>query len=262
MFSFLRKKYLNALVNWGRIRENGGNRVNLKYKRVILKLSGEVLAGKKGFGVDYDVVTEVAGYIKKMSEAGVEVGVVIGAGNFWRGRNSKNMERTTADYMGMMGTVMNSLAMADALKYLGVKNHIMSAISMTQLAENYNREQAVSYLNEGSVVIFSAGTGSPFFSTDTTAALRAAEIDAELILLAKKVDGVYDCDPSTNPDAKRFETLSYSEVLRRKLGVMDFTAITLCMDNSIPIAVFDLNVPENILRACSGENVGTMVFGD
>jgi uridylate kinase len=236
--------------------------LNLKYKRVILKLSGEVLAGKKGFGVDDDVVAEVAGTIKKLADAGVEVGVVIGAGNFWRGRSNKRMERTTADYMGMMGTVMNSLAMADALKFLGVKNHILSSISMTQLAECYNREKAVNYLNEGAVVIFSAGTGSPFFSTDTTAALRAAEIDAELILLAKRVDGVYDSDPAINPNAVKYETLSYSEILIKKLAVMDFTAITLCMDNSIPIAVFDLNVPENIMKACSGINVGTMVFGE
>jgi len=236
--------------------------LNLKYKRVILKLSGEVLAGKKGFGVDDDVVAEVAGTIKKLADAGVEVGVVIGAGNFWRGRSNKRMERTTADYMGMMGTVMNSLAMADALKFLGVKNHILSSIAMTQLAECYNREKAVNYLSEGAVVIFSAGTGSPFFSTDTTAALRAAEMDAELILLAKRVDGVYDSDPAINPNAVKYETLSYSEILNKKLAVMDFTAITLCMDNSIPIAVFDLNVPENIMKACSGINVGTMVFGE
>ena len=234
----------------------------LKYKRVILKLSGEVLAGKKGFGVDDDVIAEVAGYIKRLSDAGVQVGVVIGAGNFWRGRSNKRMERTTADYMGMMGTVMNSLAMADALKFLGVKNNILSAISMTQLAECYNREKAVQYLEQGSVVIFSAGTGSPFFSTDTTAALRAAEIDAELILLAKRIDGVYDSDPNINSNAKKYESLSYSDVLAQKLGVMDFTAITLCMDNQIPIAVFDLNVPENILKACEGINVGTMIFGE
>ncbi len=236
--------------------------MNLKYKRVLLKLSGEVLAGKKGFGIDDDVVAEVAGTIKKLNDAGVEVGVVIGAGNFWRGRSNKRMERTTADYMGMMGTVMNSLAMADALKFLGVKNHILSSISMTQLAECYNREKAVRYLNDGAVVIFSAGTGSPFFSTDTTAALRAAEIDAELILLAKRVDGVYDCDPATHPEAIKYDTLSYSEILSKKLAVMDFTAITLCMDNNIPIAVFDLNVPENIMKACSGINVGTLIFGE
>ena len=236
--------------------------MDFKYKRVILKLSGEVLAGKKGFGVDDDVVAEVAGYVKKITDAGIQVGVVIGAGNFWRGRSNKRMERTTADYMGMMGTVMNSLAMADALKFLGVKNHMLSAIPMTPLAESYNREKAIGYIEAGEVVIFSAGTGSPFFSTDTTAALRAAEMDAELILLAKRIDGVYDCDPMLNPNAKKYETLSYSEILNKKLGVMDFTAITLCMDNHIPIAVFDLNVPENILRACEGQNVGTIVTGD
>lgn len=236
--------------------------MDFKYKRVILKLSGEVLAGKKGFGVDDDVVAEVAGYVKKITDAGIQVGIVIGAGNFWRGRSNKRMERTTADYMGMMGTVMNSLAMADALKYLGIKNHMLSAIPMTPLAESYNREKAIGYIEAGEVVIFSAGTGSPFFSTDTTAALRAAEMDAELILLAKRIDGVYDCDPMLNPNAKKYDTLSYSEILNKKLGVMDFTAITLCMDNQIPIAVFDLNVPENILRACEGQNVGTIVTGD
>lgn len=236
--------------------------MNIKYKRVILKLSGEVLAGQKGFGVDDDVVAEIAGYIKKLVDASVQVGIVIGAGNFWRGRSNKRMERATADYMGMMGTVMNSLAMGDALKYLGVKNHVMSAISMTQLSENYNREAALNYLDQGDVVIFSAGTGSPFFSTDTAAALRAAEIDAELILLAKRIDGVYDSDPAINPNAKKYSTLSYSEVLAQKLGVMDFTAITLCMDNQIPIAVFDLRDPENIMRACEGINTGTIVSGN
>ncbi len=236
--------------------------MEFKYKRVILKLSGEVLAGQKGFGIDDQVISNVATYIKKMADAGIEVGVVIGAGNFWRGRSSKNMERTTADYMGMMGTVMNSLAMADALKFLKVKSRVISAISMTQLAENYNRENAVNYLNAGEVVIFAAGTGSPFFSTDTTAALRAAEMDAELILLAKRIDGVYDSDPMINPNAVKYSSLSYSEILNKKLAVMDFSAITLCMDNHIPIQVFDLNQPENIMKACAGENVGTLVFGE
>ncbi len=233
--------------------------MDLKYKRVVLKLSGEVLAGGKGFGIDGEMVNRIATHIKTMTEKGVEVAVVIGAGNFWRGRSSQNMTRTTADYMGMMGTVMNSLAMADALKYNNVPNVVMSAIAMTQLAESYNRERAVSYLSEGKVVLFAAGTGSPFFSTDTTAALRAAEMDAELILLAKRIDGVYDADPMINPDAKKYDKLDYSEVLNKKLAVMDFTAITLCMDNLIPIAVFDLNQPENILKACSGENVGTII---
>lgn len=233
--------------------------MELKYKRVILKLSGEVLAGQKGFGIDDEVVANVAKTIKTMVDQKLEVGVVIGAGNFWRGRSSKTMERTTADYMGMMGTVMNSLAMSDALKYLDVPNKLMSSIAMTPLAENYNRERAVSYIGNGEVVIFAAGTGSPFFSTDTTAALRAAEMDAELILLAKRVDGVYDCDPMINPEAKKYERLTYLDVLSQKLGVMDFTAITLCMDNKIPIAVFDLNKPENILKTCMGQNVGTII---
>lgn len=233
--------------------------MELKYKRVILKLSGEVLAGEKGTGIDDSVVVGIAKNIKSMVESGVEVGVVIGAGNFWRGRTSKHMTRTTADYMGMMGTVMNSLAMSDALKALRVPNVVVSAIAMSQLAETYNREQSVAHLESGKVVIFAAGTGSPFFSTDTTAALRAAEMDAELILLAKRVDGVYDSDPLLNPNASKYDRMTYSEVLNKKLGVMDFTAITLCMDNAIPIAVFDLSIPENILRACSGENVGTII---
>lgn len=233
--------------------------MELKYKRVVLKLSGEVLAGGKGFGIDSTVVNDIACHIKTMVDNNVEVAVVIGAGNFWRGRSSQNMTRTTADYMGMMGTVMNSLAMGDALKYLKVPTVVMSAIAMTQLAETYNRERAVECLEAGKVVIFAAGTGSPFFSTDTTAALRAAEMEAELILLAKRVDGVYDSDPMINPNAVKYDRLDYSEVLSQKLGVMDFTAITLCMDNSIPIAVFDLSKPENILKACSGENVGTII---
>lgn len=233
--------------------------LELKYKRVLLKLSGEVLAGSKGTGIDDNVMKSIGETIQSMTNSGVEVAVVIGAGNFWRGRTSTHMTRTTADYMGMMGTVMNSLAMSDALKYLKVPNVVISSIAMTPLAEPYNRENAVAYLEGGKVVIFAAGTGSPFFSTDTTAALRAAEMDAELILLAKRVDGVYDSDPMVNPEAKKYERLTYTEILNQKLGVMDFTAITLCMDNAIPIAVFDLNVPENILKACSGINVGTII---
>ncbi|GAU79843.1 UMP kinase [Fusibacter sp. 3D3] len=233
--------------------------MELKYKRVLLKLSGEVLAGTRGSGVDYDTVQEIAGYVKKIHQLGAEVGIVIGAGNFWRGRSNPNMERTTADYMGMLATVMNSLAMSDALKYLGVENKVLSAIPMPQVGEAYNRENAVNYLSEGKVVLFAAGTGSPFFSTDTAAALRAAEIDAELILLAKNIDGVYDCDPAKFEHAKKYEKISFTEVLSKKLGVMDLTSITICMDNHIPISVFDLNVPENIIKACSGLNVGTII---
>lgn len=233
--------------------------MELKYKRVLLKLSGEVLAGAKGTGVDYDTVQEIAGYVKKLHQFGAEVGIVIGAGNFWRGRSNPNMERTTADYMGMLATVMNSLAMSDALKYLGVESKVLSAIPMPQVGEAYNRENAVHYLSEGKVVLFAAGTGSPFFSTDTAAALRAAEIDAELILLAKNIDGVYDCDPAKFDHAKKYDRISFTEVLNQKLGVMDLTSITICMDNHIPISVFDLNVPENIIKACSGLNVGTII---
>jgi len=233
--------------------------LELKYKRVVLKLSGEAMAGAKGFSIDDTMIAKVAGIIKEMTVAGVEVAVVIGAGNFWRGRSSKNMARATADYMGMMGTVMNSLAMSDGLKQQGVKNRVMSAISMRPLADDYNRENALRLLADGEVVIFSAGTGSPFFSTDTTAALRAAEIDADLILLAKNIDAVYDCDPACNPDAKRYDRLSYAEVLDKRLQVMDLTAVTLCMDNRIPIALFDLKKPENIMKACEGKNVGTII---
>lgn len=236
--------------------------LNLKFKRVILKLSGEVLAGSNKVGISSEVVNSIAYRIKEMTENGIEVGLVIGAGNFWRGRTSESMTRATADYMGMMGTVMNSLAMSDALKAIATPNIVMSAITMTALAESYNRENALNHLKQGKVVIFAAGTGSPFFSTDTTAALRAAEMDAELILLAKKVDGVYDSDPATNPHAKKYDSLTYSEVLNQKLAVMDFSAITLCMDNHIPISVFDLNVPENILKACAGDNVGTLIRED
>ncbi len=233
--------------------------MELKYKRVLLKLSGEVLAGTKGSGVDYDTVQKIAEYVKQLHQMGAEVGIVIGAGNFWRGRSNPKMERTTADYMGMLATVMNSLAMSDALKYLGVQSKVLSAIPMPQVGEAYNRENAVSYLSQGKVVLFAAGTGSPFFSTDTAAALRAAEIDAELILLAKNIDGVYDCDPAKFEHAKKYAKISYTEVLNQKLGVMDLTSITICMDNHIPISVFDLNVPENIIKACSGLNVGTII---
>ncbi|MBF4691759.1 UMP kinase [Fusibacter ferrireducens] len=233
--------------------------MELKYKRVLLKLSGEVLAGTRGSGVDYDTVHNIAKYVKEIHQLGAEVGIVIGAGNFWRGRSNPKMERTTADYMGMLATVMNSLAMSDALKYLDVESKVLSAIPMPQVGEAYNRENAVHYLSEGKVVLFAAGTGSPFFSTDTAAALRAAEIDAELILLAKNIDGVYDCDPVKYESAKKYDKISFTEVLNQKLGVMDLTSITICMDNHIPISVFDLNFPENIIKACSGLNVGTII---
>lgn len=233
--------------------------MNTSYKRVLLKLSGEALAGEKGSGLDEQTILEVAAQVKKLIEMGVEVGVVVGGGNFWRGRTSGSMDRTTADYMGMLATVINSLAMQDAIESLGVPTRVMSAIEMRQIAEPYIRRRAVRHLEKGRVVIFSAGTGNPYFSTDTTAALRAAEIEADVILLAKKVDGVYDSDPMKNPDAKKFDELSYIEVINRGLGVMDSTATTLCMDNQIPIYVFGLDDPSNIIRVCCGEHIGTIV---
>ncbi len=229
------------------------------YKRVILKLSGEALAGEKGTGIDDATLNCVAEQVKNLSDLGVEVGVVVGGGNFWRGRTSGSMDRTTADYMGMIATVINALAMQDAIENMGVSTRVMSAIEMRQISEPYIRRRAVRHLEKGRVVIFAAGTGNPYFSTDTTAALRAAEIEAEVILLAKKVDGVYDSDPMLNPDAKKFTELDYLEVISRRLQVMDSTAITMCMDNNIPIYVFGLDEPSNIVKVCCGENIGTIV---
>lgn len=233
-----------------------------KYKRIILKLSGEALAGDKGFGLNQEVMDSIAVQVKEIIELGVEVAVVVGGGNFWRGRSSEGMDRTTADYMGMLATVINSLGLQDALENIGVLTRVQTAIEMRQIAEPYIRRRAIRHLEKGRVVIFAAGTGNPYFSTDTTASLRAAEIEAEVILLAKKVDGVYDSDPAENPDAKRFDKLSYLDVLKRGLKVMDSTATSLCMDNKIPIIVFSLKNPENIKRVVLGEEIGTYVKED
>ena len=230
-----------------------------KYKRIILKLSGEALAGSKGVGIDEHIVSEVTDRIKRLSEAGVEVAVVIGGGNFWRGRTSEKMDRSTADYMGMMATVINALAIQDSLEQKDLSSRVMSAIEMRQIAEPYIKRRAVRHLEKGRVVIFAAGIGNPFFSTDTTAALRAAEIEAEVILLAKKVDGVYDSDPNINPSAIKYDTLTHDEVIHQKLGVMDTTAAALCVENQIPILVFGLDDPENIIKACEGQNIGTII---
>lgn len=230
-----------------------------KYKRVLLKLSGEALAGSKGFGLDEDTLSHISEVIKKCVEIGVEIAVVVGGGNFWRGRSGKNMDRTRADHMGMLATVINALALQDALEQNHVPTRVQTAIEMRQIAEPYIRGRAERHLEKGRVVIFGCGTGNPFFSTDTTAALRAAEIDAEVILLAKKVDAVYDSDPNTNPNAVKFDTLSYIDVLNRGLGVMDSTATSLCMDNEIPIRVFGLDDANNIYRAIMGEEIGTIV---
>ncbi len=230
-----------------------------KYKRVMLKISGEALAGDKGFGLDQPTINAIAEKIKDCHEMGVEIAIVVGGGNFWRGRTGEGMDRSRADHMGMLATVINSLALLDALEQLGVESRVQTAIEMRQIAEPYIRLKAVRHLQKGRVVIFACGTGNPFFSTDTAAALRAAEIDAEVILLAKKVDGVYDSDPNLNPSAQKFGSLSFIEVLNRQLGVMDSTATSLCMDNDISILVFGLDDPENIKRAVMGEEIGTLV---
>ena len=231
-----------------------------KYKRVLIKLSGEALAGEKGFGLDEDTLSSIAKTIKECVDMGVQIAVVVGGGNFWRGRSGENMERTLADHMGMLATVINSLALYDAFERHGVSTRVQTAIEMRQIAEPYVRGRAIRHLEKGRVVIFGCGTGNPFFSTDTTAALRAAEIDAEAILLAKKVDGVYDSDPAKNPDAKKFDSITYIDVLNRGLGVMDTTATSLCMDNKMPIRVFGLSDPGNIKKVLAGEEIGTLVY--
>ena len=229
------------------------------FGRIILKLSGEALAGPRGFGINFETINRIAQQIKEVVEMGVEVAVVVGGGNIWRGRSGEGMDRTTADHMGMLATVINALALQDALEERLVATRVQTAIEMRQIAEPYIRRRAVRHLEKKRVVIFAAGTGNPFFSTDTTAALRAAEIDAEVILLAKKVDGVYDSDPESNPRAKKFDKLNYFDVLRLGLKVMDSTATSLCMDNGIPIIVFGLESSDNIKRVVMGERIGTCI---
>ena len=228
------------------------------YKRVLLKLSGEALAGEQKRGIINDIVNQIAVAIKEINELGVEVAVVVGGGNFWRGRTSDGMDRTTADYIGMLATVMNAMALQDALENIDVATRVQTGIEMRQVAEPYIRRRAVRHLEKGRVVIFGAGTGNPYFSTDTAAALRALEMEAEVILLAKNVDAVYDKDPKVYPDAQKFEKLSYMEVIQKELKVMDSTATSLCKDNNIPIKVFELST-ENIINAVKGANIGTTV---
>ncbi|MDD3852967.1 MAG: UMP kinase [Syntrophomonadaceae bacterium] len=236
---------------------------NPKYKRIVLKLSGEALAGTQGSGIDHNILTSIARQIVEVANTGVQVGIVVGGGNIWRGvaGSAKGMDRATADYMGMLATVINALALQDALEKEEMGTRVMSAIEMKEVAEPYIRRRAIRHLEKGRVVIFAAGTGNPYFSTDTAAALRSAEIEAEAILMAKKVDGVYDSDPVINPNAVKYERLSYIEVLNQGLGVMDSTATSLCMDNGIPIIVFDLTREGNILKAVMGDNIGTYVGG-
>lgn len=230
-----------------------------KYKRVLLKLSGEALAGSKGSGLDYDVINNICRGIKMAYDAGVEIGIVVGGGNFWRGRTSGTMDRTRADHIGMLATAMNALAVADVLESMGVDVRVQTSIFMQQVAEPYIRARAVRHLEKGRVVIFGCGTGNPFFSTDTASSLRAAEIEADVMLKATMVDGVYDKDPHQYDDAVKYDTLSFDDVLTQHLKVMDATAAAMCSDNNIPIIVFSIEDPENIYRACMGENVGTVV---
>ncbi len=234
--------------------------VEPKYKRVLLKLSGEALAGKQKQGIDFDTVNAICEPIKACADLGVQMGIVVGGGNFWRGRSSGEMDRTRADHMGMLATVINALGVADTLERLGVDVRVQTAISMQQLAEPYIRNKAVRHLEKGRVVIFGCGTGSPFFSTDTAASLRAAEINADVILKATMVDGVYDKDPKNNRDAKRYDSLSYSDVLSRDLAVMDSTAASMCKDNRIPLLVFSIENPQNIFDAIMGQPIGTTVL--
>lgn len=230
-----------------------------KYKRILLKLSGEAMAGSNGFGIDAEMVGTVCDYIKKIVEMGVEVAIVVGGGNFWRGRQAHQMERTTADYMGMLATILNGQALQDALEYRGLETRLQTSIEMRQIAEPYIRRKAVRHLEKGRIVIFAGGTGNPYFSTDTCAALRATEINAEIILFGKTIDGVYDSDPKTNPNAKKYDTITYTEILQKNLKVMDSTAASLCRDNNMPVMVFALKDAEDIVRAVSGEHIGTMI---
>ncbi len=229
------------------------------YKRVIIKLSGEALAGEKGFGIDAGMVDYVVGQIKKVTESGVEVGIIVGGGNFWRGRQAQSMDRSAADHIGMLATVMNAIALQDALEAADVPTRVQTALTITRVAEPYILRKALRHFEKGRVVIFACGTGNPYFSTDTGAALRAAEIHAEVLLLAKNVDGVYDSDPRKNPDAKKLDDISYIDVIQKGLQAMDTTAISLCMENKIPIIAFALHEKDSIVRAVNGEKIGTII---
>jgi uridylate kinase len=235
--------------------------LKLAYRRILLKLSGEALAGKQGTGINTAVIKQIAADVAEAHQAGIQLGLVIGGGNIFRGvaASAEGMDRASSDYMGMLATVINSLALQDALEKAGVPTRVQSAIAMAEIAEPYIRRKAIRHLEKGRIVIFGAGTGNPFFTTDTAASLRAMEIGAEIIMKGTKVDGIYDKDPVKNPDAKKFEEISYIDVLNRGLQVMDSTAISLCMDNKLPIMTFDLMKPGNVLKAALGEKIGTLV---
>lgn len=230
-----------------------------KYKRVLLKLSGEAIAGSKGFGIDSQTLGSICDVIKRVTDMGVEVAIVVGGGNFWRGRQAQDMERVTADYMGMLATVMNGQALQDALEYRGLDTRLQLAFEIKQIGELYVRRKAIRDLEKGRVVIFAGGTGNPFFSTDTCAALRASEMEAEVILAGKTIDGVYSDDPKVNPDAVKYDSIEYSEILAKELKVIDLAAANICKDNGIPTIVFALSDPENIVRVVAGEEIGTII---
>lgn len=232
---------------------------DIKYKRVLLKLSGEALAGEAKMGISSDVMEKICAQIKNILNLGVEVAIVVGAGNFWRGRYGTEMERTTSDYMGMLATTMNALALQDALETRGMFTRVQTAIEMREVAEPYIRRKAVKHLEKGRIVIFACGSGNPYFTTDTAAALRAAEINAEVILVAKTIDGVYSADPKIDKNAIKYDEITYLDILNKNLKVMDSTAISLCKDNNIPLIVFAMDNPENIVKAVKGEKIGTFV---
>jgi uridylate kinase len=234
---------------------------NLKFKRVLLKLSGESLMGRKGYGIDPEVLDFFSNEVKQVHDAGVEMGIVIGGGNIYRGLNAEDqgIDRVTGDQMGMLATVINSLALQNAIEKKGLDSRLMSAIHMEQIAEPYIRRRAIRHLEKGRVIIFGAGTGSPYFSTDTAASLRAVEIEADVIIKGTRVDGVFDSDPEKNPDAFKFENISYIDILKKNLRVMDLTAVSLSRENNLPMVVFNMDIPGNLLKLVSGENVGTLI---
>lgn len=230
-----------------------------KYKRIILKLSGEALAGANGTGLNEEFIDQVVTQLVKAHDMGVEIGIIVGGGNFWRGRQGTKMDRTTADHMGMLATVINALALQDAIEQKGVPTRVQTALTMTRVAEPYILRKALDHLSKGRIVIFACGTGNPYFSTDTAAALRAAEIDADILLLAKNVDGIYDSDPKKNPNAKKYKEIKYMDFIEQGLKAMDTTAVTICMENNTPILAFGLDEPDAIVRVCNGEELGTWI---
>ena len=231
----------------------------IKYKRILLKLSGEAIGGKEGNGIDSQTLGKICDQIKNVFDLGVQIAIVVGGGNFWRGRNSHQIERTTSDYIGMLATTMNGLALQDVLEAKGISTRLQTSIEMKGIAEPFVKREAIEHLENGRIVIFAGGTGSPFFTTDTAAALRSAEIDADIILLAKTIDGIYSADPKLDPEATKYDEISYLDVLNKDLKVMDSTATSLCRDNQIPIIVFGIDKPENMVKIVKGEKIGTIV---